>query len=113
LLRDSWFTSANKFGNQAKELLGVKLKNLAEDVYQEGADHVEKLGGHDAVGEYVTIGGAEQGNHLQLLVWENDPSATPKSMIQDAGQLGIPHDVVLRAITKKFPEYAEVLALVS
>jgi hypothetical protein len=92
---------------------GEGHKNLPEDVYQEGADHVEKLGGHDAVGEYVTIGGAEQGNHLQLLVWENDPSATPKSMIQDAGQLGIPHDVVLRAITKKFPEYAEVLALVS
>lgn len=29
LLEAPWFTSAKKFGNQAKELLGVKLKNLA------------------------------------------------------------------------------------
>lgn len=32
LLGDSWFTSANKFGNQTKELLGVKLKDLANVV---------------------------------------------------------------------------------
>lgn len=95
------------------EKTGEGHKGLPEDVYQEGEVHVKNLGGHEAVGEYVTIGGAKQGEHLQTLVWDQDPSATPRSMIRDAEKLGIPNEVVLRAITKKFPEFAEVLALAS